>query len=201
MMPSSVCTISVTSPQVGDVLHGVDERARRREAAHRGGQRLDHFARGDAVLLGDGLDHRARIGGKRARQIRLDCCKLHQAALPLRCERLLHLEALELRVAEIERRRIAVIAGARMRAAELLRLGPGLEIRLAGPHGVRGIERVVLGLRALQQVEFDEARQLVEIAVAALPHALKGLFRALDHLEAVHGDEHGCLRKTSNRWQ
>jgi hypothetical protein len=93
-------------------------------------------------------------------------------------------------MAEIERRRIAVIAGTRVRPAELLGPGPRFEVRLARPHGVRGIERVVLGLRTFEQMEFDEARHLVEIAFAALPHALEGFLRALDHLEAVHGDEH-----------
>src|ERR1044072_5969213 len=49
------------------------------------------------------------------------------------------------------------------------------------------------GLRTLEQMEFDEALQLMQIAVAALPHGLEGLFLAFDDLEAVHGDEHASL--------
>jgi hypothetical protein len=93
-------------------------------------------------------------------------------------------------MSEIERRGAAGIAGARMRLAELLRRGPGFERRFALPDGVRGIQRVVLGLWSLEQMEFDEACHLVEIAVAALPHAFESFFRTFDHLEAVHGDEH-----------
>src|ERR1700730_8744587 len=89
-----------------------------------------------------------------------------------------------------------------MRLAELLGPGPGLECRLALPDGVRGIQRVVLGLGTFQQMEFDEARHLVEIAVAALPHALERFFTTFDHLEAVHGDEHRlspCVNRNESR--
>src|ERR1700730_1871485 len=80
-----------------------------------------------------------------------------------------------------------------MRLAELLGPGPGLEGRLALPDGVRGIQRVVLGLGSFQQMEFDEARHLAEIAVAALPDALECFFRSFDDPEAVHGDEHSIV--------
>src|SRR5689334_12391407 len=53
-------------------------------------------------------------------------------------------KALELGVAEVER---LVGPGARVRLAKLLRLGPGLELRVRAPDGVRGIEHVVLALR------------------------------------------------------
>src|SRR6266545_4141036 len=84
-----------------------------------------------------------------------------------------------------------VVAGAGMRDAEGFRPGPGLERRLALPDRVRGIERVVLGLRSLEQVELDEARDLVQLRVAAEPDALERLFRSALHPEPIHRDEHG----------
>jgi hypothetical protein len=83
-----------------------------------------------------------------------------------------------------------VVAGARVRGAELLGLGPGLEVVFRGPHGVRGVERVILERRPLEQVELLEALHAVEIRVAAGPHLLKCLFRALLHTKPIHGDEH-----------
>src|SRR3954451_17393333 len=105
-------------------------------------------------------------------------------------QRLLDLKTLEFRMSEIERGRAAAVAGTRMRPAELLGRGPGFERRLALPDGVRGIQRMVFGFWTFEQVEFDKTRHLVQIAVAALPDAFERFFRAFDHLEAVHGDEH-----------
>src|SRR5262245_33530402 len=91
---------------------------------------------------------------------------------------------------EIER---LVVAGAAVGGAELLGSRPGLERRPALPHRVRRVERVVLVLRSLEQVELDEAGHPGEMGVAARPHLLEGLFRALLHAKAVHGDEHSGL--------
>src|SRR5258706_16352034 len=88
---------------------------------------------------------------------------------------LLHLEAFELGMLEIKRAG-CLIAGARMRHAKRFRLGPILERRFALPNGVRGIERVVLALRALEQVELDEARDLLELRVAIEPDVLESGF-------------------------
>jgi hypothetical protein len=60
------------------------------------------------------------------------------------------LEALKLRVAEMER---LVAAGPLVRGAKGRRSRPGLEICLAAPDGMRGVKRVVLVLRSPQQVE------------------------------------------------
>jgi len=50
---------------------------------------------------------------------------------------------------------------------------------------------VVLALRALEQGEFDEALEFVEIGLAGAPDRLEIGLGALDDLEAVHGDIHG----------
>ena len=86
-----------------------------------------------------------------------------------------------------------LIAGARMRHAKRFRLGPILECRLALPHRVRGIERVVLVLRALEQVELDEARGRLQLRVAIEPDVLESSFLSALHAKAVHGDEHGTF--------
>src|SRR5437867_1848251 len=86
-----------------------------------------------------------------------------------------------------------VIAGARMCDPERLGFGPGLERRLALPDRMRSVERVVLGLRALEQMELDEARHLVELRVAIEADALEGVLRSALHAKAIHGDEHGLL--------
>ena len=84
MMPSSVWTISVTSPQAAmsfmasmKALAG----AKRRIAA--GSASTTSRVVTPCSFATVSID-RARIGGERARQIRLRCCDLHQAALPWR---------------------------------------------------------------------------------------------------------------------
>src|SRR5581483_1819587 len=102
------------------------------------------------------------------------------------------LEALELGMAE--RGRLAAgVAGARVRLAEGLRFCPALEVGARAPHRVRGVEDVVLALGAPQQMEGDEARQLVQIALTAEPDVLEVLGRVLEDLEPVHGDVHASL--------
>src|SRR6185437_13268658 len=104
--------------------------------------------------------------------------------------RLTHFEALELRMLEIKRTG-RLVAGARVGGAKFLRLGPGLESRLAPPDGMRRVERVVLGLRPLKQMKLDEAGNAVEIRFARQPDFFKRLLGALLDPKAVHGDEHG----------
>src|SRR5262245_40958737 len=100
---------------------------------------------------------------------------------------LAHLEAFELRMIEVER---LVLAGIPVRGAERLRLGPGFERRPVLPDRVRGIEREVVVLGSFEQVEFDEARDLVQVRIAAEPDLLEILLASLFYAEAVHGDEH-----------
>src|SRR5215470_12218104 len=83
------------------------------------------------------------------------------------------LETLELRMVDVER---LVLAGILVGGAKCLRLGPRFEGTPVPPDRMRGIEREVLVLGSLQQVEFDEARHLVELRVAAEPHLLECLF-------------------------
>src|SRR5262245_59229368 len=97
------------------------------------------------------------------------------------------LEAFGLRMVEVER---LVLAGIPVRSAERLRLGPGFERHPVLPDRVRGIEREVVVLGTLEQVELDEARDLVQVRIAAEPHLLEILFGSPLHAEAVHGDEH-----------
>src|SRR5262245_11466440 len=97
------------------------------------------------------------------------------------------LEAFELRMVEVER---LVLAGIPVRGTERLRLGPGFERRPVLPDGVRGIEREVVVLGSLEQVEFDEARDLVQVRIAAEPDLLEILLASLFYAEAIHGDEH-----------
>src|SRR5215475_4575364 len=89
---------------------------------------------------------------------------------------------------EIER---LVAPGTGMSGAERLGPRPRLERGTALPHRVRGVERVVLMLRPLEQVELDEAWDLLKVRVAARPYMLEVVLRALLHAEAIHGDEHG----------
>jgi hypothetical protein len=103
---------------------------------------------------------------------------------------LAHLEAFELRMIEVER---LVLAGILVDGAERLRLGPGFERRLAGPDRVRGIQREVVVLGALEQVEFNEARDLGQLRITVEPHVLEGLLGSFLHAKAIHGDEHHCF--------
>jgi len=83
-------------------------------------------------------------------------------------------EAFELRVAKIKWG-VAVpdVAGIAVSGTECLRLGPALERRLVRPDRVTGIQDVVLPLRAAQQAELDEARNLLQMRVAAGPNVLE----------------------------
>src|SRR3954449_13080207 len=102
-------------------------------------------------------------------------------------DRLDHLEALELGMAEIGR---LGVAGPRMRGTKSIRFGPGLERRMVRPHCVRGVQRMVLELGAAQQMKLDETRHLVQMSIARKPDLLEGSFGALGDAEAVHGDVH-----------
>jgi hypothetical protein len=88
---------------------------------------------------------------------------------------------------EIER---LVAAGPGMRLAERLRASPIEERFLRTPKRVRGIEHMILSLGSFEQVEGDEARHAVEMAVALKPNLLEVGFRAFTHFEAIHGNEH-----------
>jgi hypothetical protein len=59
--------------------------------------------------------------------------------------------------------RSRIVAGARVRGAKLLRLGPCLEGGFALPHCMGGIERMVFGLGPFEQMELDEPRNAIEI--------------------------------------
>src|SRR5262249_22841593 len=85
------------------------------------------------------------------------------------------LETLELRMVDVER---LVLAGILVGGAKCLRLGPRFEGTPVPPDRMRGIECEVLVLGSLQQVEFEEARHLVELRVAAEPYLLERLFRS-----------------------
>src|SRR5262249_34109334 len=99
------------------------------------------------------------------------------------------LEPLEFGVAEIEAL-AGLVVGTRLGRTESVRARPGVEGRLVDPHRVRGVQRVVVEHRPLQQMEFDEAGHAAEIGFAGAPDGLERGFRAELHLEAVHGDEH-----------
>src|SRR3954471_19865166 len=103
-------------------------------------------------------------------------------------DRLDHLEALELGMAEIGR---LGVAGPRMRGTKSIRFGPGFESGMVGPDRVRGVQRVVLELGPTQQMKFDETLYLVQMGIARKPDLLEGGLGALDDAEAVHGDVHG----------
>src|SRR5215813_1683442 len=100
------------------------------------------------------------------------------------------LETLELRMVDVER---LVLAGILVGGTKRLRLGPRFESPLVLPDRMRRVEREVLVLGSLEQVELDEARHLVQLRVAAEPHFLERLFGPLLHPEAVHGNEHLCF--------
>src|SRR5215470_13362687 len=86
-----------------------------------------------------------------------------------------------------------VLAGILVDGTKCLRLGPRFERTPVLPDRMRRIEREVLVLGSLEQVELDEARHLVQLRVAAEPHFLERLFGPLLHPEAVHGNEHLCF--------
>jgi hypothetical protein len=69
-----------------------------------------------------------------------------------------HLEAFEQGMPEIEG---PVVAGAAMRGAERLGVGPRFEGCAAVPDGGRCIERTILSVGPFEQVELDEAWHLV----------------------------------------
>src|ERR1700722_17721834 len=99
------------------------------------------------------------------------------------------LKPLKFRIVEIERAGL-VVASAGMRGAKLFRFCPCLEGGFALPHRVRSIESVIFRLRTPQQMEFDKARDAVEIGLAGLPNLFEGFFRAAFHAKPIHCDEH-----------
>src|SRR5215471_14703751 len=81
-----------------------------------------------------------------------------------------HLETLELRMVDVKR---LVLSSIPVGGTKSLGLGPSFEGTLVLPNRMRRIQREVLVLGSLQQVEFDEARHLVQLRVAAEPHLLE----------------------------
>ena len=172
-----------------DVLHRGHKGRARRKAAHLVRQRLDHGARRDVLLPCDVFDDAARILRHvlfQIGQISAQHDSGRRAGLALGLD---HLEALELRMAEIKAL-AGLVVGAGMRLAELLRLGPGLERRLVRPQGVGRIQRVIVGLRPAQQIEFDETREFAQIGFARRPYGLERLLGASLHLKTIHRNKH-----------
>ena len=70
---------------------------------------------------------------------------------------------------------------------------PGLEVRLALPDRVRGVQGGLLIHGSLQKVEVPEAGHAVELRVAILPELLEHGLPAESDAKTVHGDVHGDL--------
>ena len=87
-----------------------------------------------------------------------------------------NVEPLELRMAHIEG---LVVAGPMVCGPECLGLRPRFKDGAVLPHCVGRIKRVILGFGAFEQVEFDEARHLVEMTVARQPDFLECFFGPL----------------------
>src|ERR1700681_2146970 len=99
-------------------------------------------------------------------------------------------EALELRVAEIER---LVVSRLMMRGPERLRFGPRFEHGPVFPDRVRSIKRMILGFGTFEKMKLHKAGHLVEMTVARNPDVLKIGFGALGDAETVHGDKHKVI--------
>src|SRR4029078_5965577 len=65
-----------------------------------------------------------------------------------------HVESFELGMAEVEAF-AGLVVGAGVRPEEFIGFGPGFEGCLVGPNRMRGIQRVVLGDGALEQMKLD----------------------------------------------
>ena len=102
--------------------------------------------------------------------------------------RLHRIESFELGRPQVD---ILTTARARMRLAKGFRLGPVLEVFTRLPNRVRGVERVIRGVRPAQQIELDKPRNLIEVRIALGPDALEHGFLPLGDAEAVHCDIHG----------
>src|SRR6201986_930676 len=160
-----------------------------RFASHRGGRQRQCFLLSPVIKCWrQGPGGRRHAAGKsiRTMQPRDGAVSRYRR---LAGHRLAHFEAFELRMLEIKRTG-CLIAGARGGGAKLLRSGPGLEGRFILPDGMRGVERVVFGLRPLEQMKLDEAGNAVEIRFARQPDFFERLLGALLDPKAVHGDEH-----------
>src|SRR3954452_5197545 len=116
---------------------------------------------------------------------------------PAAFDRLSHLEALELRVIQIQR---LVFPCPTVRCPERLRFGPSIEHSTVLPHRVGGIERMILRFRTLEKVKLYEAWHLLQMSIARNPDLLEGCFRAFGNTETVHGNKHcAALDLTTNK--
>lgn len=101
-----------------------------------------------------------------------------------------NLEALELRMADIEG---LVVAGTMVGGPECLGLRPRFKDGVVLPHCVGRIKSMILGFGTFKQVELDEARHLIEVTVAGQPDFLECFFGPLGDAETVHGNEHRAI--------
>ena len=80
-----------------------------------------------------------------------------------------------------------------MRGLERFGPSPRFEGAAVLPQRVGRIKRVILGFGAFEQMELDEARHLVEMAVARQPDVLESGFGPLGDAEPIHGDKHRVI--------
>src|SRR6516225_2779670 len=85
------------------------------------------------------------------------------------------------------------VARVSMRCAKCVRARPVVEVRVAGPDRVARVEHVVVALRPLEQMKFDEAGHFLQVRVARGPDFLECGLGAQCDLEAVHGDIHAAF--------
>src|SRR3989337_1842601 len=93
-------------------------------------------------------------------------------------------------MAEIKR---LVSACPAMSLAKRFRPRPIEKRGFRAPARVRGVEHVVVALRAFQQMKGDEPGHALKVAVARQPDPLEIVLGSLPHLEAIHCDEHACV--------
>src|SRR5262249_21267745 len=103
-------------------------------------------------------------------------------------------KALELRMAEIER---LVSACAFMRLAEGVGACPCGEILLRSPKRMRGLEHMIIALRAFQQVEDNKTGHGFKMRLAREPYLLEVVLRPFPHFETIHGDKHASTPRCS----
>src|SRR6516164_4088166 len=84
-----------------------------------------------------------------------------------------------------------------MRLAEGVGAGPCGEILLRSPKRMRGIEHMIIVLRAFQQVEDDKTGHGFKMRLAREPYLLEVVLRPFPHFETIHSDKHDSTPRCS----
>jgi hypothetical protein len=102
------------------------------------------------------------------------------------------IKRLQLRMPEVDAFGLACVS---VRHSKCFGASPRFKCISRFPDGVRCEERAIVTARSAQQVEADEARNAIEMAIAIFPDRDEISFATERNTETIHGNKHDVLQR------